>query len=421
VRLVALDADQIRALADGRPVFLGDVPLDWPEQDRRMLRYRREALDHDPTSAAYLLHVLVDGTTLAGRIGCHEAPADGSVEIGYFVVPAYRGRGVATEMVHEFLDWLLTQGVRRVQAAVGPENHASLAILAQFGFEQYDEQWDDEDGRELLFEKVLGNVYTHGHHESVLRSHRWRTAENSAGYLLPHLRQGMRLLDVGCGPGTITMDLAERLAPQGHVTALEVTDEALGLARAEADRRGAENVDFVTGNVQALDLPDAAYDVVHAHQVLQHVADPVGALRQMRRVCRSGGLVAARDSDYPAFTWHPDVPELDRWLEVYLSVARSNHAEPAAGRRLLSWARAAGFTDVEAGASTWCFATETDRQWWGGLWADRVVDSALARQAVDGGFSTEAELADLAQGWRRWAEQEDGWFSVLHGEILARA
>ena len=419
--LVALDFDQIRALAQGRPAFLDGVRLHWPEEDRRVLRYRCEALDEDAGSAPYLLHVLLDDGEVAARIGCHAAPQDGSAEIGYFVSPARRGRGLATRMTEEFLDWLVGQGVRRARAAVGPDNTASLAIMSRLGFEQVGEQWDEEDGRELVFEKVLTNVYTHGHHESVLRSHRWRTAQNSAGYLLPHLRAGMRLLDVGCGPGTITMDLADRLGPAGHVTALEVTEEALGLAHAEAERRGTKNVDFVSGNVQALDLPDASYDVVHAHQVLQHVSDPVQALREMRRVCREGGLVAARDSDYPAFAWHPAVPELDRWLEIYLSVARSNHAEPAAGRRLLSWARSAGFTDVEAGASTWCFATDEDRTWWGGLWADRVVGSALARQAVDGGFATEAELREVAQGWRRWAEQEDGWFSVLHGEVLARA
>jgi len=115
------------------------------------------------------------------------------------------------------------------------------------------------------------------------------------------------------------------------------------------------------------------------------------------------------------------VPELDRWLSLYLDVARSNDAEPDAGRRLLSWARAAGFVDVEAGSSTWCFATPQDRAWWGGLWADRVVDSALARQAVDLGLATRDELRTLAEGWRRWSEQDDGWFSVLHGELLARA
>ncbi len=267
----------------------------------------------------------------------------------------------------------------------------------------------------------MTNAYTHGHHESVLRSHRWRTAENSAGYLLPLLEPGSRLLDVGCGPGTITMDLAELVGPDGRVTALERTDEALDLARGEAARRGTANVDFAVGNVQALDLPDDAFDVVHAHQVLQHVDDPVQALREMRRVCRPGGLVAARESDYSAFTWFPASPELDRWLEVYLQVARSNDAEPDAGRRLLSWAQQAGFPDVTAGSSTWCYSTPIDRAWWGGLWADRIVDSDVARQAVDRGIATAAELAGIADGWRRWAEQDAGWFSVLHGEILARA
>ena len=267
----------------------------------------------------------------------------------------------------------------------------------------------------------MANVYTHGHHESVLRSHRWRTAENSAGYLLPSLEAGMSVLDVGCGPGTITADLADRVGPTGRVTGLETGEAALAAARAEVELRGATNVDLVAGDVLALDVPDDSFDVVHAHQVLQHVDDPVRALAEMRRVCRPGGLVAARDSDYSAFTWFPEVAELDRWLEVYLAVARANDAEPDAGRRLLSWARAAGLTDVTAGSSTWCFATPADRAWWGGLWADRVVDSALARQAVSYGVATEAELRGVAAGWRRWAAEADGWFSVLHGEIVARA
>ena len=130
--------------------------------------------------------------------------------------------------------------------------------------------------------------------------------------------------------------------------------------------------------------------------------------------------MAVRESDYGGFVWHPQVPALDRWLEVYTRVARGNHAEPDAGRRLLSWASAAGFDDVVAGSSTWCYASAGDRVWWGGLWADRVVDSDLARQAVARGVATTEELDEIAAGWRAWAEQDGGWFSVLHGEILAR-
>jgi SAM-dependent methyltransferase len=263
-------------------------------------------------------------------------------------------------------------------------------------------------------------TYTHGHHESVLRAHRWRTAENSAAYLLPRLNSGDSVLDVGCGPGTITADLASLVTP-GRVTALEVTEAALDLARTEIVRRGLTNVDFAAGDVHALDFPDDTFDVVHAHQVLQHVADPVAALREMRRVTKPGGVVAVRDGDYAAFTWFPAVPELSEWLELYEGVARRNGGEPDAGRRLLAWGRAAGFTEFTASSSTWCFATEEDREWWGGLWADRVLKSDFADTALRTGVATQDDLQRISDGWRAWAAEPDGWLSLLHGELLATA
>ncbi|MFG3438257.1 class I SAM-dependent methyltransferase [Nonomuraea sp. NPDC047897] len=261
-------------------------------------------------------------------------------------------------------------------------------------------------------------VYTHGHHESVLRSHRWRTAGNSAAYLLPHLLPHMSVLDVGSGPGTITADLATLVR---HVTASEVTAEALELARAEVTARKLANVDFAVADVQALHFADDTFCVVHAHQVLQHVGDPVAALREMRRVTKPGGIVAARDSDYAAFAWYPRLPALDDWMELYQRMARGNGGEPDAGRRLLSWARAAGFDDVTATASVWCFATPEDRAWWGDMWAERVLRSQMARQALDRGAATEEDLLRMSEGWREWAAAGDGWMSITHGEVLCRA
>jgi SAM-dependent methyltransferase len=262
-------------------------------------------------------------------------------------------------------------------------------------------------------------MYTHGHHESVLRSHRWRTAENSAAYLLPHLRPGQALLDIGAGPGTITMDLAALVAP-GRVTATEISDDALALSRAEATARDVTTVDFTVADVHALPYPDDSFDVVHAHQVLQHVADPVRALTEMRRVCRPGGVVAARDSDYDRFAWFPAVPELDEWLALYRGTARANGGEPDAGRRLHHWARLAGFTDLTPGASVWCYASAEDRRWWGTMWADRVLESDMARQALAAGSATDADLQRLSAGWRSWSDSPDAWFTILHGEILCR-
>lgn len=262
-------------------------------------------------------------------------------------------------------------------------------------------------------------TYTHGYADSVLRSHRVRTAANSAAYLLPHLRPGMTLLDIGSGAGTITADLAEIVAP-GRITAVEVTESALALTRAEAQRRGCTTMDFVVADAQQLDLPSDHYDVVHAHQVLQHLADPVAALREMIRVCRPGGVVAVRDADYAAFTWFPDSPGLDRWLALYRQAARANGGEPDAGRRLLAWAHAACATDVVASSSTWCYADAEARGHWAGTWADRVTTSSLADQLRESGRATTEDLEALARAWREWAEQPDAWMSVLHGELIVR-
>ncbi|MEU0127913.1 MULTISPECIES: class I SAM-dependent methyltransferase [unclassified Streptomyces] len=263
-------------------------------------------------------------------------------------------------------------------------------------------------------------VYTHGHHESVLRSHRWRTAANSAAYLIGELRPGMTVLDVGCGPGTITADIAALVAP-GRVTAVDTSREVLRSAARVTVERGLDNVEFAVADVHALDFPDASFDVVHAHQVLQHVGDPVQALREMRRVCRPGGVVAARDSDYAAMAWYPEVPGMREWQELYGRVARANGGEPDAGRRLLSWARQAGFTDITPTAAAWCFATPESRAWWSGLWADRTTASGYAELAVDGGHASAEQLSDVARAWRAWGEEPDGWFTVPHGEVLCRA
>ncbi|MEV7522014.1 methyltransferase domain-containing protein [Streptomyces sp. NPDC091371] len=264
-------------------------------------------------------------------------------------------------------------------------------------------------------------VYTHGHHESVLRSHRWRTAENSAAYLIGELRPGMSVLDVGCGPGTITADLAELVAPGGRVTAVDAAGDVVEQARAYAAERGVTGVEFGTADVHALDFPDDSFDVVHAHQVLQHVGDPVQALREMRRVCRPGGIVAARDADYAAMTWYPAAPGLDRWQDLYQRVARANGGEPNAGRMLHAWAREAGFTEVASTVTNWVYATPEEAAWWSSLWADRTTASSYAAIATGGGHATPETLSDIATAWHAWGADADAWFSVPNGEILCRA
>jgi ubiquinone/menaquinone biosynthesis C-methylase UbiE len=263
------------------------------------------------------------------------------------------------------------------------------------------------------------DTYTHGHHESVLRSHTWRTPENSAGYLLAELRPGLDLLDVGCGPGTITLGLAGYVAP-GRVLGIDREPGIVAQAEKLRAQQGAENVAFAVGDVYDLDMLDASFDVVHAHQVLQHLADPVAAVTEMRRVLRDGGALAVRDSDYAGKIWGPKYALLDRWMVLYHEVTKANGAEADAGRYLPGWVRSAGFMDVRVTSSTWTFSDPETTKWWGELWADRTEFSAFGNQAISYGLSNREELASIAAAWRKWSV-DPGAFMVIPGiEVLAR-
>lgn len=260
--------------------------------------------------------------------------------------------------------------------------------------------------------------YTLGHHPSVLRTHSWRTAENSAGYLLPHLHAGLDMLDLGSGPGTITLDFARLVAP-GTVVGIDASAEVVANASDRATAAGLDNVSFQVGDAYHLDLPDDSIDVAHAHQLLQHVGDPVAVIRELRRVVRPGGIIAFRDIVYGGAVWYPLSDGLTRWMEVYQELARTNGGEPDAGSRLKSWAQAAGLNDIRSTASVWSFESPEDREWWGGAWSERARTSSFASQALETGIASADDLAQISVAWRAWVDAEDGWFAVPHGEIIA--
>jgi SAM-dependent methyltransferase len=256
--------------------------------------------------------------------------------------------------------------------------------------------------------------YLHGHHDSVLRSHRWRTAENSAAYFTPALQPGWLVLDVGCGPGTITADLA-RFVPDGGVIGLDASVDVLHEAR-----HASPTTPLAAADIYSLPFADASVDAVHLHMVLQHVPNPVAALRAVARIVRQGGVIAARDSDYRAMRWAPASALLDRWLELYEASARISGGEPDAGRHLAGWASEAGLGSVTSSSSTWVYESPEERAWWGSLWAERIVSSRFAEVVTSNGLATMDELEQIAEGWRAFADGDEGRFEVPCSEILCR-
>jgi len=271
--------------------------------------------------------------------------------------------------------------------------------------------------------KSGGDVYTHGHHSSVVSQHAARTAEDSAAFLLDRLQPGQKILDAGCGPGSISVGLAKAVGPKGELVAIDVDEGIVARAAATLATSGAANASCAVASLYDLSsFADDSFDVAYANQVLQHLSDPVAALAELRRVVRPGGLVAVRDADYSSMTGWPN--EMAEWRRIYRQTCRKNNAEPDAGRYLVQWARAAGFASdaIEFSASLKVYSRAEDeqaRRRWGEDWAERTLRSSFGKQALQYGVASADEMQAVAEAWQDWAETPESFFHYVNGEVIA--
>jgi ubiquinone/menaquinone biosynthesis C-methylase UbiE len=235
-------------------------------------------------------------------------------------------------------------------------------------------------------------------------AHARRTAEKNAAFLLPHLKPGMRLLDAGCGPGSITVGLAEAVAP-GETVGIDADPEAIDGARALAAERGVTNVRFEVGDVYALPREDASFDAVFSNALLQHLADPGDAVREMHRVLRAGGIVAIADADHDTSIIYPPDPLLERHVEIMREMRlRTSGGDVRVGQKIRAMLVDAGFARTQATVA--CAADGSDeRARFMGEWnAAYVEDRTYVAEATRLGVSEERELREIAAAWRRWGE-----------------
>ena len=241
--------------------------------------------------------------------------------------------------------------------------------------------------------------YTPGHSESVTAFMARRTAESHAAFMLPRLRPDWRVLDVGCGPGTITADLAARV-PQGSVLGLDMNAGQVERARQLARDRGLRNLDFQVRPIGAMNLPRAAFDLAFAHALFEHLPAPGEALAELHAALRPGGLIALRSPDWGGLVVHPQTPELPRALAAYEALQRGNGGDLRAGRRLGGWLADAGFTAIERSASYQIYDDTGN------------IGSYLAAQLEAAG---QDEAGAILRAWSRLpgAMFAQAWFEVI--------
>ena len=253
-------------------------------------------------------------------------------------------------------------------------------------------------------------AYSLRDHPACEALHATRTAARDADFFLPHLRSGMRVLDVGCGPGGITVGLAEAVAP-GEAVGVDFQSAQVEQARALAAERGVANARFEVGDAYQLPFPDGSFDAVFAHAVLIHLREPVRALAEMRRVLRPGGIAGVRDPDLGTVVFTPPTPLLEQRRELHVRVLRHNGGDPVIGRHYRRLLLEAGFARAEARASVVSAGSFEETRHSAAFIKNRF--QGFARTALDEGWVSQATVDAMVAGIDAWAERPDAFSAVM--------
>lgn len=260
--------------------------------------------------------------------------------------------------------------------------------------------------------------YTMGYSEEFLQLLRRRSAETHAAHLMPHLKPGQRLLDFGCGPGTISVGLSTAIAP-GEIHGVDVEESQIALARAAARAGGHDNALFHVGDVTDLPFEDASFDVAHCHAVLMHVPDTDAVLAEVKRVLKPGGVIASREFILGASFLEPNAEETFPAWNAFGNLLAANGGHPHMGRELKRRFLEAGFRDVQASASFDFFSSAEDVAFLHAFIMDWFYSADVVAIAVKLGIASQRQFDEWRVSLDEWKTLPGAVGAIGFGEAVA--
>lgn len=260
--------------------------------------------------------------------------------------------------------------------------------------------------------------YTMGFSEEFMESLGRYTAEANAAYFLPYLRPGLRVLDFGCGPGTISTGLAKPIAP-GELHGVDMEESQIDLARLVAEAKGLDNAIFHVGDVTKLDFEDDFFDVAHCHNVLMHVPDTMAVLTEVKRVLKPGGIIGCREMMCGSSFTHPDFGVIRRAWHMFEDLLAADEGHPQMGRDLKTRLLDAGFTNVQATASFDTYNAPGDIEFIYRLVEGWFLSPEITEAAIKYGAATEKLCKDIRIAYEKWKEHPGAFLGVAFGEAVA--
>ena len=261
--------------------------------------------------------------------------------------------------------------------------------------------------------------YTMGYSEEFLQLLERRNAGNCAAYLLPLLEPGMKLLDLGCGPGTITMGLAEAVNP-GEVHGIDMEESQIALAQAAAEASNHTNAIFQVGNALSLPFEDETFDVVHAHAVVMHIPDTRAVLAEASRVLKPGGILATRDLIAESSFIEPGTEGIREAWATFTNLMRGNGGHPEIGKEMKGVMLEAGFTDISCSASFDSYGTPADLAFYYGVIIGWFFSEELIERVTGLGIATREKFDFWRGELDNWRVSPSAFGALAFGECLGR-